>query len=95
VFAGGINKYAYIGDSPSNHLDPSGLEKKDPFQSESCIPQSDLNSAQQGFDRHKFDYSFRSDHHISFQMSLKYKHLNGSRSGRPTEFASGDWRKHH
>jgi hypothetical protein len=41
-----------------------------------------------GFDRHKFDYSFRSDHHISFQMSLKYKHLNGSRSGRPTELAA-------
>lgn len=28
----GPNEYAYVADSPTNFIDPSGLDKKNPFQ---------------------------------------------------------------
>jgi len=30
--AAGLNEYAYVGDSPTNFVDPSGLDKKNPFE---------------------------------------------------------------
>ena len=37
-FAGGINEYAYVADSPLNFIDPSGMDKKQPCSGLNCIP---------------------------------------------------------